>query len=64
MLFLVFVQANAQVGENTALFVQYSLKLISSKFSFAEGASVDRQGNVFLQTSQMIKFGNIALMEN
>jgi gluconolactonase len=29
------------------LFVQDSLKLISSQFKFTEGASVDKQGNVF-----------------
>jgi len=33
------------VGQN--LFVQDSLKLISSQFKFTEGASVDKQGNVF-----------------
>ncbi|NMN37413.1 SMP-30/gluconolactonase/LRE family protein [Pedobacter sp. SG918] len=32
-------------GKN--LFVQDSLKLISSQFKFTEGASVDKQGNVF-----------------
>lgn len=32
-------------GQN--LFVQDSLKLISSQFKFTEGASVDKQGNVF-----------------
>jgi len=32
---------------NAPFFVQDSLKLISSEFKFAEGASVDKQGNIF-----------------
>ncbi|WP_145855656.1 SMP-30/gluconolactonase/LRE family protein [Pedobacter suwonensis] len=36
----------AQSAEQN-LFVQDSLKLISSQFKFTEGASVDKQGNVF-----------------
>ena len=44
---ILFFRANAQVGENTSLFVQDSLKLISSQFRFTEGASVDKKGNVF-----------------
>ncbi len=47
ILFLLLDQAQAQVGENTSLFVQDSLKLISSQFKFTEGASVDKKGNVF-----------------
>jgi len=34
-------------SEGQNLFVQDSLKLISSQFKFTEGASVDKQGNVF-----------------
>ena len=34
-------------SEVQSLFVQDSLKLISSQFKFTEGASVDKQGNVF-----------------
>ncbi|WP_412465441.1 SMP-30/gluconolactonase/LRE family protein [Pedobacter sp. KLB.chiD] len=39
----------ASFAQNTEhhLFVQDSLKLISSQFRFTEGASVDQQGNVF-----------------
>lgn len=44
---LLFIQASAQVGQNTSLFIQDSLKLISSQFKFTEGASVDKNGNVF-----------------
>jgi len=47
VLCLFFARANAQVAENTSLFVQDSLKLISSQFKFTEGASVDKNGNVF-----------------
>lgn len=47
ILFFLFTQANAQVGENTSLFRQDSLKLVSSQFKFTEGASVDKKGNVF-----------------
>lgn len=37
----------AQVGSTNSLFVQDSLKLIASDFSFTEGCSVDAAGNVF-----------------
>ena len=47
LLILCSLFAQAQVGENTSLFIQDSLKLISSQFKFTEGASVDRKGNVF-----------------
>ena len=36
----------AQTAEQN-IFVQDSLKLISAQFKFTEGASVDKQGNVF-----------------
>lgn len=39
--------SDAQVGSANALFVQDSLKLIASDFSFTEGCSVDAKGNVF-----------------
>ncbi|MCZ4245067.1 SMP-30/gluconolactonase/LRE family protein [Pedobacter punctiformis] len=39
---VVFAQSN-----QNPLFIQDSLKLISSQFKFTEGASVDRKGNVF-----------------
>lgn len=39
--------ANAQMESNQTLFVQDSLKLISSQFKFTEGASVDKKGNIF-----------------
>jgi gluconolactonase len=62
LLFLCFLlnRVNAQVGENTSLFVQDSLKLISSQFKFTEGASVDKKGNVFFTdqpNNQIWKYG-------
>lgn len=39
--------AQAQVEENPNLFVQDSLKLISSQFKFTEGPSVDQKGNIY-----------------
>ena len=61
-MFLCFIVnvVNAQVGENTSLFVQDSLKLISSQFKFTEGASVDKKGNVFFTdqpNNQIWKYG-------
>ena len=44
--FLSSFAANAQSGNKT-LFNQDSLKLISSQFKFTEGASVDKNGDVF-----------------
>ena len=44
MLLSIAVTASAQTKP---LFVQDSLKLISAQFKFTEGASVDKQGNVF-----------------
>ncbi len=58
--FLLFGQTYAQVGENIDLFIQDSLKLISSKFAFTEGASVDRKGNIFFTdqpNDQIWKYG-------
>jgi len=55
-----FVRSSAQVGENTSLFLQDSLKLISSQFKFTEGASVDKKGNVFFTdqpNNQIWKYG-------
>ncbi|RYG20923.1 MAG: SMP-30/gluconolactonase/LRE family protein [Chitinophagaceae bacterium] len=57
---LLFFRCEAQVGENTSLFVQDSLKLISSQFKFTEGASVDKKGNVFFTdqpNDQLWKYG-------
>lgn len=42
-----FTTSFAQVEENKALFVQDSLKLVSSQFKFTEGPAVDKQGNIF-----------------
>lgn len=41
-----FSLASAQSNQ-TPIFIQDSLKLISAQFKFTEGASVDRDGNVF-----------------
>jgi len=43
----------AAVAQNAKqnIFVQDSLKLVSSQFKFTEGASVDKQGNVFFYRS-------------
>ncbi|MGF1923339.1 MAG: SMP-30/gluconolactonase/LRE family protein [Bacteroidia bacterium] len=60
ILFSLSSGANAQVGEVTSLFVQDSLKLISSNFKFTEGASVDKIGNVFFTdqpNDQIWKYG-------
>ncbi len=57
---LVSYTIHAQVGENKSLFVQDSLKLISSQFKFTEGASVDKKGNVFFTdqpNDQIWKYG-------
>lgn len=37
----------AQVAENIDLFVQDSLKLISSQFKFTEGPATDQKGNIY-----------------
>jgi hypothetical protein len=37
--------------------------LISDQFSFTEGPATDKDGNVFLPTSPMIKYGNTIPME-
>ncbi|TKC10398.1 SMP-30/gluconolactonase/LRE family protein [Pedobacter polaris] len=50
LLFILILSSScvrAQLGENEPLFIQDSLKLISSQFKFTEGASVDKKGNVF-----------------
>ena len=41
------MNVNAQLGENKTLFIQDSLKLVSSQFKFTEGPSVDKKGNIF-----------------
>lgn len=45
--FCLWLSANAQVEENRDLFVQDSLRLISSQFKFTEGPAVDKKGNIF-----------------
>jgi gluconolactonase len=45
--FSAFSMASFAQSANQNLFVQDSLKLISSQFKFTEGASVDKKGNVF-----------------
>ncbi|WP_316824080.1 SMP-30/gluconolactonase/LRE family protein [Pedobacter miscanthi] len=45
--FSAFSMACFAQSANQNLFVQDSLKLISSQFKFTEGASVDKKGNVF-----------------
>ncbi|MEJ5996482.1 SMP-30/gluconolactonase/LRE family protein [Pedobacter sp. Du54] len=60
LVFSMVASVHAQVGENTSLFVQDSLKLISSQFKFTEGASVDKMGNVFFTdqpSNQIWKYG-------
>ncbi len=47
MAFSVLSTISFAQSEGQNLFVQDSLKLISSQFKFTEGASVDKQGNVF-----------------
>lgn len=49
ILFVLLVNAIYSFSQttNNPIFVQDSLKLISSQFKFTEGASVDKQGNVF-----------------
>ncbi|PWS29502.1 gluconolactonase [Pedobacter yonginense] len=49
ILFSLLIQTIYSFGQLTQkpIFVQDSLKLISSQFKFTEGASVDQQGNVF-----------------
>ncbi|RZK36712.1 MAG: SMP-30/gluconolactonase/LRE family protein [Pedobacter sp.] len=44
---LLSLAANAQVEENKSLFIQDSLKLVSSQFKFTEGPAVDKKGNIF-----------------
>ena len=46
MLFLAF-SISSYAQSNYPIFVQDSLKLISAQFEFTEGASVDKEGNVF-----------------
>ena len=46
LLFLAILSVT-YLGAQTPIFVQDSLKCISSQFKFTEGASVDRAGNVF-----------------
>lgn len=47
ILSLITLTANAQIEENKSLFIQDSLKLISSQFKFTEGPAVDKKGNIF-----------------
>lgn len=47
MAFFAFSLASFAQSSGKPLFVQDSLKLISSEFKFTEGASVDKKGNVF-----------------
>lgn len=44
---LITLSANAQIEENKSLFIQDSLKLVSSQFKFTEGPAVDKKGNIF-----------------
>ncbi|WP_316806548.1 SMP-30/gluconolactonase/LRE family protein [Pedobacter agri] len=56
ILSLICLLCNAQ----SPIFVQDSLKLISSQFKFTEGASVDKEGNVFFTdqpNNQIWKYG-------
>ena len=45
--YLILVTSFSYAQSSKPIFVQDSLKLISSQFKFTEGASVDKQGNVF-----------------
>lgn len=45
--YLILVTSFSYAQSPKPIFVQDSLKLISSQFKFTEGASVDKQGNVF-----------------
>jgi len=47
LLTIITFSSYAQIEENKALFVQDSLKLVSSQFKFTEGPAVDKQGNIF-----------------
>ncbi|TCC91625.1 SMP-30/gluconolactonase/LRE family protein [Pedobacter frigiditerrae] len=44
---LITLAAQSQVEENKSLFIQDSLKLVSSQFKFTEGPAVDKKGNIF-----------------
>jgi gluconolactonase len=47
ILILLSFNVNAQNRALKPLFIQDSLKLVSSQFKFTEGPSVDREGNIF-----------------
>ncbi len=47
ILILISLTTQAQVEENKTLFIQDSLKLVSSQFKFTEGPAVDKEGNIF-----------------
>lgn len=58
--FFLWLSANAQIEENRDLFIQDSLRLISSQFKFTEGPAVDKKGNIFFTdqpNNQIWKYG-------
>ena len=67
LFFFVCLSVNAQILGDKTLFAEDSIKLISSQFKFAEGASTDAKGNIFFTdqpNNQIWKYdtdGNLSL---